>query len=170
MAEQKPSLPPTQDASRGHHRPLIDLITNEWREQEKAEAARSRRADDDDGNLDPLSYSSLWFLVKRVMKVYLVFLLALATYFFVIRPAMMERDGLAQSVAGDLKKGVFGNNFMPSFLDIAQVKELDPSLLPSKSNKKRRLIFIGDVHGCLDECMCKLPVELQGHVANDVQQ
>ena len=38
----------------------------------------------------------------------------------------------------------------PEFLDMIQVKTLDQDLVPAREDQ-RRLIVIGDVHGCSDE-------------------
>ena len=52
--------------------------------------------------------------------------------------------------------GWFGTNMRPKFADIIQVKDLDRNLIP---RDKTRLIVVGDVHGCKDECM---PVSSMG--------
>ena len=54
-------------------------------------------------------------------------------------------------------KGWFGINMQPKFADIIQLEKLDRSLLPGetggKHEREKRLIVVGDVHGCVDECM-----------------
>lgn len=52
----------------------------------------------------------------------------------------------------DAHTPLFGTNTRPR-LGLIQTKELDSSLLPggSKATKARRLIFIGDIHGCKEE-------------------
>ena len=47
-------------------------------------------------------------------------------------------------------EGWFGENVRPEFLDMVQVKTLDQHLIPARDDRKR-LIVIGDVHGCSDE-------------------
>lgn len=60
--------------------------------------------------------------------------------------------------------GWFGSNSLPKFDDLIQVRTLDPNLLPTvplegvdlAEWKKKRLIVVGDVHGCKEECGCLL--------------
>ena len=53
---------------------------------------------------------------------------------------------------------------MPQFDDLIQIQTLDPELVPmdlagvdAGSKNKRRLIIVGDVHGCKEECEFYLP-------------
>lgn len=53
--------------------------------------------------------------------------------------------------------GWFGSNALPGFSDMAHIQTLDARLLPGEKKawfrrSKRRLIIVGDVHGCKDEC------------------
>lgn len=45
-------------------------------------------------------------------------------------------------------KGNFGSNMRPHFKDMIQLKTLDENHLP---HHKKRLVFVGDVHGCRHE-------------------
>ena len=47
-------------------------------------------------------------------------------------------------------EGWFGGNMRPGFLDMVHLGTLDEKLLPGQEDN-RRLIVIGDVHGCNDE-------------------
>lgn len=53
---------------------------------------------------------------------------------------------------------LFGANSMPSFDDLTLLQHLDPALVPgdlsaeSGVKNHKRLIVVGDVHGCKDEC------------------
>ncbi|EFE34244.1 uncharacterized protein ARB_06641 [Trichophyton benhamiae CBS 112371] len=52
--------------------------------------------------------------------------------------------------------GWFGSNALPGFSDMAHIQTLDARLLPGEKKawfrrSKRRLIIVGDVHGCKDE-------------------
>ncbi len=49
------------------------------------------------------------------------------------------------------KLGYFGTNMLPEFVGMTHLKTLDEALVP-RSGDKRRLIIVGDVHGCVDEC------------------
>jgi hypothetical protein len=79
---------------------------------------------------------------------------------FVLSPRLEEHEELLHSLdpsAKDEVGGWFGMNALPRFDDITQLRDLDSSLLPAVKAQKggrpssRRLIFIGDVHGCKDE-------------------
>lgn len=50
--------------------------------------------------------------------------------------------------------GLFGTNVRPKFPGMIQVGHLDPKYLPQSASSKhdgKRLIFVGDIHGCSDE-------------------
>jgi len=48
---------------------------------------------------------------------------------------------------------VFGSNRRPGFADMVMMRTLDSYLVPGMvaGNENRRLIFVGDVHGCKEE-------------------
>jgi len=61
---------------------------------------------------------------------------------------------LDDAVAAAEKKGnKFGTNVRPSFVDMPHIKTLPDHLIPGNEYVDRRLIIIGDVHGCKQECM-----------------
>ena len=64
----------------------------------------------------------------------------------------MENKALNDSLNETMREGqmLFGHNMTPAFLGMVQLKTLDTKLLPQKGNGKR-LIIVGDVHGCHDE-------------------
>lgn len=65
---------------------------------------------------------------------------------------MEEEKRLDDAMAAADKKGSkFGTNVRPSFTDMPHVKTLPDHLVPGVEGSDRRLIFIGDVHGCKDE-------------------
>lgn len=59
--------------------------------------------------------------------------------------------------------GWFGTNSKPVFTDMVHLKSLDPALLPSNGKRapghpnRKRLVVVGDLHGCKDECMKSTP-------------
>lgn len=81
-----------------------------------------------------------------------------------LSPALEERGNLQHSL--DPTKadvgGWFGSNSVPRFDDLTQIASLDPALVPgaetqgskSGSRSQKRLIVVGDVHGCKEECRC----------------
>lgn len=48
-------------------------------------------------------------------------------------------------------EGWFGSNVRPVFTNIIQLRTLDKTLIPWREGRIR-LIVVGDVHGCKDEC------------------
>ena len=67
--------------------------------------------------------------------------------------AWTEHKTLSNAVNGRLNSdlGFFGTNMLPEFLGMTQVKTLDTKFVPGLAGS-RRLIFIGDIHGCYEEC------------------
>lgn len=81
-----------------------------------------------------------------------------------LHPRLQERDNLLHSLDPNSKTkagGWFGTNSLPRFDDLTQVRSLDPSLVPVAQvegdytglRSQRRLVVIGDVHGCKEERM-----------------
>lgn len=78
----------------------------------------------------------------------------------VLQPMMKEHEIILTSLSADTLEevgGWFGTNVRPEFFDVVPMKTLDPALLPSLErqrgdNLSRRLVIVGDVHGCQDEC------------------
>lgn len=48
-------------------------------------------------------------------------------------------------------EGWYGSNVRPVFTDIIQLRTLDKTLVPGRDDRIR-LVVVGDVHGCKDEC------------------
>jgi hypothetical protein len=98
---------------------------------------------------------------RRYAIIYLVLLVScLGGWLFVLSPRLEEQEALLHSLDPSTKDDVggwFGMNALPRFDNITQLRDLDTSLLPAVKAQKdgqpssRRLIFIGDVHGCRDE-------------------
>jgi hypothetical protein len=94
---------------------------------------------------------------RRYLVVY-VFLLficcAVWTKFHEEQVLFMALDVQGKNAAGSR----FGSNSLPKFSDMIHLRTLDPSLLPgdqplSKGHPYgKRLVVVGDVHGCKDEC------------------
>ena len=69
-----------------------------------------------------------------------------------IEPARLENKALNESLSDTMREGqmLFGHNMTPAFLGMVQLKTLDKTMLPQEGNGKR-LVIVGDVHGCHDE-------------------
>ena len=137
--------------SRQKRRPLVDLIRNEWRTNPYTPSSSSPES--------PNYFSPNWIQVcsaPRVRRYVLLLLmllsLTLGNWHYWAGPAWIEHRLLSQSLNERMKtgEGWFGENMRPEFLDMVQVKTLDQDLKPARDDRKR-LIVIGDVHGCSDE-------------------
>lgn len=161
-------------------RPLIHYIKNEWRNStlggggatawstssQAPQMSRSRlwleRTADkiEDAGLFVLSIISAPRF-RRYLVVYLLFMgLTWSTWATLIGPRWKEHKDLMNSldrVASESKNGWFGSNARAFFSDMIQVKDLDSVYLPLETipttglTDRRRLVFVGDVHGCKDE-------------------
>ena len=132
-------------------RPLIDLIRNEWKNNPYTPSSPSPGS--------PGYSSPNWIQVcsaPRVRRyVFLTFMLLSLTFgnwHYWAGPRWTEHRLLSQSLNERMKTGGgwFGENMRPEFLDMLQVKTLDQDLIPAKEDRKR-LIIVGDVHGCSNE-------------------
>lgn len=102
---------------------------------------------------------------RRFVVVYLIlFLLGWAGWVLVLSPRLQEREHLLHSLDPNSRTalgGWFGTNSLPRFDDLPRIGSLDPSLVPGAKNVggneglgvRRRLVIVGDVHGCKEECM-----------------
>ncbi|KAL8973438.1 MAG: hypothetical protein Q9197_002315 [Variospora fuerteventurae] len=71
---------------------------------------------------------------------------------FSVAPSWEEHRLLNDALDEKVRKGTawYGLNLRPAFMDMIQLERLDVGELPQEDGK-RRLIFIGDVHGCYAE-------------------
>ena len=134
-------------------RPLVDLIRNEWKSSPYARSSSSSPPG------SPSHSSPNWIQicsaprVRRYMLLLLMLLsLTLGNWRYWAGPTSTEHRLLSLSLNERMKtgEGWFGENMRPEFLDMVQVKTLDQGLVPAREDQKR-LIVIGDVHGCSDE-------------------
>ena len=132
-----------------HDRPtLIPYIRNGWQKNMHS------------GWSSPTDHSPSWTRVlsaPRIRRWIIVFFVSLSLSWLYWRrygvDAWTEHQMLSGAVSGRLNSdlGYFGTNMLPEFVGITQLKTLDKYFVPG-SMGSRRLIFIGDVHGCHDEC------------------
>ncbi|KKZ63702.1 protein phosphatase [[Emmonsia] crescens] len=98
---------------------------------------------------------------RRYIVVYVVMLwICLGSWIGLVYPRLKEHNELSRALDSKARErvgGWFGSNALPKFSDLVYLRSLDPALLPSDKKptadnpKHKRLIVIGDVHGCLDE-------------------
>lgn len=149
-------------------RPLIDSVRNNWK---SSPAYRSPSSPD---NIkDPGCVQIVLSIIsaprfRRYVLVYLVlFLLGWAGWAMVLHPRLEEREVLLHALDPASKAevgGWFGSNSLPRFDDLTHIRTLDPSLVPVArtegeargSRSAKRLVVVGDVHGCKEECRFQL--------------
>lgn len=161
-------------------KPLVDYITNEWKTDPKyveehefrppgrAQAYPETRMDAFLDRMDDF-YVAVADLIRsprfRRSVFYIVTTIAcsLWTWFFLVLPHMREAQAaLATFDENGPSKELYGHNRRPSFPDMIQLSVLDPVLLPidgesrKSHHRSRRLVFVGDIHGCKDELVMLL--------------
>jgi len=132
-------------------KPLIDLIRNEWQNSPYTSSSSS-----------PTStgyHTPSWIQVLSAPRYrrYLLVLLGIlsllwGSWHYWAGPQWGEHRLLSESLNERVRTGDgwFGENLRPEFLDMVHVKTLDQDLVPQRGDEKR-LIIVGDVHGCHDE-------------------
>ena len=145
--------------ARHPRRPLVHYVRNEWKTDARYGQAHPTLPDESDC-CDCLAVFRLP-RVKRAIGVCLLLLVILCfSYSWWLKPQWAELDFLKKSLDSDgkLRYGWYGVNVRPHFTDMTQIAKLDDALLPvtgknrPKKPEAKRLVFIGDVHGCKNEC------------------
>lgn len=154
-------LPYTQSPNR--RRPLIEQCTNEWQNNPKY---RDNLKSDSDALMDDtsLTIQRAWAVVKAPKFQRLVGVLCIAAVLFVFLWRNFLSDLVAENRAAwemmnaesEAKHGnVFGTNKRVQFSGVTHISSMDPVYLPKNENsgagKEKRLIFVGDIHGCMTE-------------------
>ncbi|KEQ96821.1 hypothetical protein AUEXF2481DRAFT_3511 [Aureobasidium subglaciale EXF-2481] len=174
MVEEYVQVKDELDASRytSNNRPLIERAVNGWHRLEEKRSEKSYHdsdSDDDDDDRElahccdldsDASFVNLCHAfcanrrVRRTMLLTVVSILALvflcSGYIF---PAWREREALAEGLDNP---NSFGHQMPDKLSDIIQLQQLPSHHAPggkSDPDGKRRLIFIGDIHGCKNELL-----------------
>ena len=133
----------------GHRRPLIDFAHNEL----PKEPSKNPSSPNDEGIpqwIQTLSTPRF----RRYGMIGCLMLMLLWVYWRVWGEAQWEEHVLlSNALKGKYRPGqsAFGTNMRSAFHDMIHIKTLDQALIPRKGAKER-LIVVGDVHGCVDEC------------------
>ncbi len=134
-----------------NRRPLIDLIRNEWQNSPYTSSSSSPTSNG--------YHTPSWIQVlsaPRYRRHFLVLFgilgLLWSSWHYWAGPQLDEHRLLSDSLSERMRTGDgwFGENLRPEFLDMVHVKTLDQGLIPRRGDRKR-LIVVGDVHGCHDE-------------------
>ena len=144
-------------------RPLIELVKNEWRTHPKYRQTHSPSPD--------RSSQSRWvqaMAARKIRRYLFVYLFLLATcclsWKWYLEPRWEEHRLLSGSLEEKIipGKGWFGINMRPPFNDMVHMKTLNRHLVPGPRRQTgKRLIIVGDVHGCKDECMLAISYMIQ---------
>ena len=144
-----------------NERPLIDQVSNKWREGKHPNASKEEIEEgfgicdlEDESSCPNLTRSAI--LSRRFRRMLFLLLLLAAAAFclwqWYLRPRLEEEWDYKE---GFLLRGngTFGIAKGGDF-DGVRVHELDSRLLPGGKHDpdgKRRLVFVGDIHGCAHE-------------------
>lgn len=132
-------------------RPLVDLIRNEWRNNIYTQSSSPP---------PPGKPAPSWIQVcsaprfrRYVLLLLMLLSLSWGNWHYWAGPRWSEHRRLSQSLHQRMRSGEgwFGENTRPEFLDMVQVKLLDRDLVPQIQGSRKRLVVIGDVHGCNEE-------------------
>ena len=137
-----------------HPQPLVNLVRNSWQTDSRFNAHPGWSNEDP----DPTSPTLIQVLSAPRPRRWLLILLTSVIFLFVYwewhgAEAWDEQKLLSKTVGERMrsKTGYFGANMLPQFPGMIHVKKLDLGLVPQPGDNKR-LIVVGDVHGCVDEC------------------
>lgn len=144
-------------------RPLIDYVKDTWdssRSRPRANSASSSRS----STGTPLRFFLSMISAPKFRRYVLVYVVLVASFYIgwstFLQPILEERAGLVRALDLETMKqvgGWFGTNTRPVFADVVPIRNLDPVLVPASKQgdssdvQQRRLVFVGDVHGCKDE-------------------
>lgn len=132
-----------------YSRPLIDSARNSWQPRATggSQHASSPPADDIKSPGWPQMALSVAFAPRfRYMLIYgALFIFAWIGWRMLLSPQLQDQNSLLHS--------------SPHADGLVRIRTLDPGLVPGDMPKvdlgktsRKRLIFVGDVHGCKDEC------------------
>ena len=152
---------PFPSSGGGSQKPLISYITNEWRKPKPSR--RGRSYSDDEYDIERFKLEWKQYLRNRVFRRYVLLYAVMIVvcwvgWFRYLSPHLEETNLLKDSLRERMKntKGWFGANQKVDFDGMHQIGVVDRRLVPGSEVPGvdgRRLIIIGDIHGCVDERM-----------------
>ncbi|PGH09971.1 protein phosphatase [Blastomyces parvus] len=144
-------------------RPLLDYVTNGWTATRRKYSKLGPNMKAHNSKWWPAWMNGLFTLlsaprVRRYIIVYVILVwICLGSWVGLLSPRLKEHHALSRALdpkTRGISLGWFGSNALPKFDDLVYLRSLDTALLPSEnedSPQQKRVIVIGDVHGCLDE-------------------
>lgn len=161
--------------------PLINYVRNEWQSSAKytqLPSASDRTRPPNWVQMIP-SIVTVPRFRRHAIACLSVLVFCILGWQYILSPRLEERSAILTSLdpkQKDIVGGWFGANALPQLEDMVQLRELNEALLPSAlmpeddMPSERRLIFIGDVHGCKSECAYlssrHISAQLDAHVLN----
>ncbi|KAL5334370.1 Metallo-dependent phosphatase-like protein [Aspergillus crustosus] len=155
------SSPPPSSRITRYTRPLFDYVRDGW--QNKGAKYTSLNLSASDRSDSPKWVQMIHSIVtaprfRRYVVVYLSLVVACwVGWKYVLFPRLQENSAVLESLDPKQKGkvgGWFGTNALPELEGVVQLRDLNPALLPASlapeddQPSERRLIVIGDVHGC----------------------
>ena len=141
--------------------PLIDFVRNEWR----STIGNPGRSPSDESNPTCAQVLAAPWFRRYLFLAMLTLSLFWVSWEWWAGPRRQELTLISKSLSENVKpaQGRFGTNMRPEFRDMIHLKTIDPTLIPQRGDQTR-LIIVGDVHGCYDECMfSQMPLTWQLH-------
>ncbi|KAI8941933.1 hypothetical protein NX059_000047 [Plenodomus lindquistii] len=146
-----------RDHTRAQQRPLIDLIPGHHDDVDASDEGEDFYGPDDDF-LTPLKWQTALTRttdriprrVRRSPKFYAAIACVLLLAWFTYLGPQLSAYRRELYLMNNTPAMSFGNNAQPAFKDMIQVSDMDQQHLPEK-HKHKRLVFVGDVHGCRKE-------------------
>lgn len=126
-----------------HRMPLVESIQNEWHTRSQARV----HSGPDENVPNPRQVLPAPKLGRWDLLCLILFCLLWANWKWWARAKWHEHILIRNVVIGKFKPG-YSTNMRPEFLNMILLKDLDH--VPDR--ERSRLIIIGDVHGCIDEC------------------
>ncbi|KAJ5966356.1 hypothetical protein N7481_013070 [Penicillium waksmanii] len=167
---------PNRDADSFHHhgrkrstngfsrlsKPLINSVRNAWQSSSPAYHPLTSTNEDKHPRWVQMALSVIAApRFRRYVIIYLtLFLLGWAGWGLVLSPHLQDRADISRALdASSRTTGWFGTNALPRFDDLTLIQTLDPKFLPGGpvdvetlgAGSRKRLVVVGDVHGCKDE-------------------
>ena len=165
LMEKDHNRPPY--SARAHYprrpqRPLVDLVRNEWRTNPKY--ADYYRPPPDDISLDCSHLTDV--LTSRRFRRIVLFYIVLVGLCWAgwhwggssLWQTHEEDVALSRALQDRIRtgEGWYGHHLPPEFTGMTHLKDLDSRLVPQGGKAgSKRLVVVGDVHGCKDERMLR---------------
>ncbi len=137
-----------------HRQPLVKLTRNGRHSDSRVKFHSAWSYDDSNPSSPTLSQVLSAPRPRRWLVILVTSIIFLAVYWRQYgAEAWHEHKTLSTAIQDKMQSnlGYFGTNMLPEFVGMTHLKTLDEALVP-RSGDRKRLIIVGDVHGCVDEC------------------